>query len=127
MATTPAFAGGHNIALKTPDHLYGDTCRFYRETLRLPVVATHGDESTVFEFGAMRLWVDRVAALSQPELWLELTVEDPAAAAEHLARHGTVRCDAVEALPIGFKGFWIAGPGGIIHLVTRKDGDEEGR
>ena len=115
------FAGGRNLALKTPTHLYDETCRFYAETLGLPVLATH-EASTVFEFGAMRLWVDRVAALSQPELWLELTVEDPAAAADHLSRRGTVRCDAVETLPDGFSGFWIAGPGGIVHLVA-KTGD----
>ena len=120
MADGPGFAGGRNIALKTPAHLYDETCLFYAGTLGLPVLATH-DDSTVFAFGAMRLWVDRVAALSQPELWLELTVDDPAAAAEHLSRHGAVRCDAVEALPDGFQGFWIAGPGGMIHLVAKPD------
>ena len=114
----PTFTGGRNLALKTPNHLYDETCRFYAEILGLPRLETH-DTSTVFAFGAMRLWVDRVDALSQPELWLEVTVDDQTAAADHLGRHGVVRCDSVEALPENFPGFWVGGPGGIVHLIAK--------
>ena len=118
MTNAPSFAGGRNLALKTPAHLYVETCRFYAEVLGLPLLEQQ-DASTVFDFGPMRLWVDRVDALSQPELWLEVTVDDPAAAAEHLSRHGVVRCDSVEHLPENFPGFWIGGPGGIVHLIAK--------
>jgi catechol 2,3-dioxygenase-like lactoylglutathione lyase family enzyme len=114
----PAFSGGGNIALKAPAHLYDDTVRFYAETLGLPVVDRQAD-SVAFAFGAVRLWVDRAPAMTQPELRLELTVDDPWAAAAHLAERGVVRCDSVESLPAGFAGFWIAGPGGIVHLVSK--------
>lgn len=118
MTGAPGFAGGRNIALKTPAHLYDETCRFYAEKLGLPVAERQAN-STVFDFGALKLWVDRVEAMTQPEIWLELTVEDPEAAAGHLAERGVVRCDAVEPLPSGFPGFWIAGPGNIVHLVSK--------
>jgi len=28
-----------------------------------------------------------------------------------------VRCDAIEPLPEGFQGFWIANSAGIVHLL----------
>lgn len=116
-AAAPAFHGGRNIALKVPTVLYDRTVAFYRDTLLLPVLERH-DASTVFAFGPVRLWVDRVTTSSQPELWLEVVTPDTAAAAAHLDAAGVVRCDGVEALPAGFDGFWVAGPGGIVHLVA---------
>jgi hypothetical protein len=71
----------------------------------------------VFEFGANRLWLDRVPALSQAELWLELQVNDTRKAAHHLESAGVVRCDEVEALPAGFDGFWVSSPAAVVHLV----------
>jgi len=29
-----------------------------------------------------------------------------------------VRCNEIEPLPEGFRGFWIADPAGIVHLVA---------
>ena len=37
-------------------------------------------ETTAFEFGASTLWIDRVASMSQAELWLEIVTDDTAAA-----------------------------------------------
>jgi catechol 2,3-dioxygenase-like lactoylglutathione lyase family enzyme len=66
-----AFQGGRNIAMKVPPHQYDDTVRFYREVIGLKEVAELAP-SIVFEFGANRLWLDRVKTLSQAEVWLEL-------------------------------------------------------
>jgi hypothetical protein len=110
------YRGGRNIALKLPVDQFDATVRFYDEVLRLPRLSEF-EPSVVFEFGANRLWLDRAAALSQAELWLELEVDDTRKAAQHLAQAGVVRRDEIEALPEGFDGFWIASPASIIHLV----------
>lgn len=111
-----SFAGGRNIALKLPPHEFDNAARFYRDVLGLKQLNEHLP-STVFEFGANLLWLDRVETMTQAELWLELRAHDTASAAKHLERAGVTRCDAVETLPDGFDGFWISGPGNIIHLV----------
>ena len=116
------FAGGRNIALKLPPHELNDAVRFYGEVLGLKQLNDYLP-SIVFEYGANLLWLDRVDTMTQAELWLELRAPDTAAAAAHLDRHGVTRCDAVEALPEGFDGFWISGPGNIIHLVHGKKED----
>jgi hypothetical protein len=84
----------------------------------LTVLRTTEEGSVVFEFGGKRLWVDRVPALSQAEIWLELSATDTAAAAKHLARHGVVRRDEIEPLPAELNAFWIKSPSGIIHLIS---------
>jgi len=112
----PAWRGGRNIALKVPPHQFDATVGFYRDTLGLPLIAALAPD-VVFEFGANRLWIDRVASLSQAELWLEVVTDDPLAAAPDLAACGAVRCDAIEPLPKGFLGYWIASPAGIVHLA----------
>lgn len=111
------YQGGRNLALKLPPHQFDATVRFYGEVLGLPRLAEF-EPSVVFEFGASRLWLDRVAGLSQAELWLELLAHDTGKAAQHLARAGVVRCDEIEALPEGFDGFWITSPAAIVHLVA---------
>lgn len=116
------FSGGRNIALKLPSHEFEATVRFYRDVLGLEQSKDHLP-SIVFDFGANLLWLDRVETMTQAELWLELRTPDTTAAAEHLERAGVTRCDAVEALPDGFDGFWISGPGNIIHLVHGKRED----
>jgi hypothetical protein len=59
--------------------------------------------------------------MSQADLWLELTTEDPGAAADHLAVAGVVRCDEIEPLEPSSSSFWIANPAQIVHLVGRGD------
>ncbi|UCH48103.1 MAG: hypothetical protein JSU95_19085 [Betaproteobacteria bacterium] len=117
-----SFAGGRNIALKLPPHEFDDAVHFYREVLGLTQTKNYLP-SIVFEYGASLLWLDRVETITQAALWLELRTPDTAAAAKHLDRHGVTRCDAVETLPDGFDGYWISGPGNIIHLVHGKKED----
>lgn len=117
----PRFEAGRNIAMKVPEHEYDATVAFYRDVLSLPVInepASSSSASVRFEFGGKVLWVDRVATLSQAEVWLEICTDDVAAAAVHLARHGCVRRDGIEPLPDGFNGFWISAPPNVIHLIA---------
>lgn len=119
-----AFAGGPNIAMKVPPHQWEATVAFYRDVLGLRELAPFTGEppSVGFAFGANRLWIDRVAGMSQAELWLEITADDSVAAAEHLASAGVVRCDDIERLPVGGPSFWISSPAAIVHLVGPREG-----
>jgi catechol 2,3-dioxygenase-like lactoylglutathione lyase family enzyme len=114
----PSYQGGRNIAIKVPPHEWEQTVAFYRDILGLPEL---GDlpsttPTVVFQFGSNRLWVDRVKALSQAEIWLEVSTSDVPAAARHLKEAGVVRRDEIEALD--FEAFWVSSPAGIIHLVA---------
>ena len=112
------FQGGRNIALKVPPHQWDETVRFYREILGLAEIAEHAPD-VVFQFGHNQLWIDRVATVSQAELWLEVITDNLSAAEAHLDAADVVRCDEVEKLPDGFNGFWISSPTSIVHLVTQ--------
>lgn len=116
---TPNFTAGRNIALKVPPHAYEATVGFYRDVVGLERLEEHLP-AVVFRFGSNQLWIDRMPGLSQAEIWLELVADDVAAAAEHLAAAGVVRCDEIEPLPEGFQGFWISSPASIIHLVSKQ-------
>lgn len=121
---TPRFESGNNIAIKVPAHEYENTVAFYRDVLRLRPIqeqATSSTESVRFDFGGKVLWIDKVFSLSQAEIWLEVVTSDCAEAARYLKDHDCVRRDEIEALPDGFKGFWVSNPANIIHLVTEKD------
>jgi catechol 2,3-dioxygenase-like lactoylglutathione lyase family enzyme len=117
----PTFRGGRNIAIKVPPHEWEQTVAFYKDTLGLPVIKEmpEGISTVVFQFGEIRLWVDRVEAMSQAEIWLEVIASDVCAAASHLHSAGVVRRDEIE--PLDFEGFWISSPSGIIHLVAGED------
>lgn len=118
MTDAPAFRGGRNIAIKTPAHDFERLIGFYQDTLGLEVVQT-GEALVAFRFGDITLWVDRVATLSQAEIWLELNTDDTAGAARHFTAQRVARCDDIERLPAGLDGFWIAAPGNIVHLVCK--------
>lgn len=113
------FSGGRNIAMKVPPHQHDETVRFYRDVLGLKQIDSLKPD-IVFEFGANRLWIDRVPGVSQAELWLEIETDDVNAAPAHLKRNGVVRCDEIEPLPEGSSGFWISSPASIIHLVSKE-------
>jgi catechol 2,3-dioxygenase-like lactoylglutathione lyase family enzyme len=115
---TPKLAGGRNIALKVPPHLYDATVQFYRDVVGLKVLENHLP-AVGFEFGANQLWIDRVGGMSQAEIWLELVADDVPAAAKHLEAADVVRCDEIEPLPEGFEGFWISNPASIVHVVSK--------
>ena len=116
------FEAGRNIAMKVPPHEWERTVDFYRDVIGLKVVDQPPTvpPSICFDFGGIRLWIDRVDGLSQAELWLELTTDDLESAEERFRSAGVVRRDEIERLPDGFAGFWIQNPAAIIHLVTKK-------
>ncbi len=116
---SPRFAGGPNVAMKVPPHQWDATVAFYRDVLGLEPLAPVGTDppSVGFAFGAARLWIDRVATVSQAELWLEVTTDDPRAAAAHLAAAGVPRVDEIEPLAEGSPRFWISSPAQVVHLV----------
>jgi catechol 2,3-dioxygenase-like lactoylglutathione lyase family enzyme len=124
-SSKPAFTAGRNIAMKVPPQQWEATVQFYRDVLGFRVIehdpADSATPTVVFEFGANHLWVDRVDALSQAELWLEVSVEDVETAARYLDSAGIARRDEIEPLGEGFAGFWISNPAAIIHLVTQPD------
>lgn len=120
MAQDLKFAGGRNIAMKVPPHLYDATLHFYRDVVGLKSIDTH-PSSIGFEFGPNQLWIDRVPGLSQAEIWLELVTNDVSKASKHLSEAGVPRRDEIEPLPEGFHAFWISSPASIIHLVCKDD------
>ena len=122
MAGKPNFRGGRNIAMKLRADRFESVVSFYRDTLSMPV-AEHESGSFSVDFGPVNLWLDRVPAVSQAELWLEIVSDDTAAAAAHLGQMGVVRCDDIEPLPKSFKGFWVKNPADIVHLVAESGED----
>lgn len=118
----PAFRAGRNIAMKVPPHQFDATVAFYRDVVALPHLGSYR-HSESFEFGSVRLWIDRVERLSQAEIWLELQSDDTERAARLLETADVVRCDEIEPLPGGFDGFWIANPAGIVHLIGHPEED----
>ncbi|MER7458831.1 hypothetical protein [Micromonospora sp. NPDC126480] len=116
---TPRFTGGTNIALKIPKFRFDATVAFYRDTLRLPDLGEFRGAQR-FQFGPVRLWLDRVDNYSQTDVWLELNTDAPDAAAAYLADAGVPIRDEIE--PVDFMtAHWISDPAGVIHLVSRSD------
>jgi hypothetical protein len=116
------FRGGRNMALKVPAHQFDATLRFYRDTLGLPVTMM-ADGVPVVDYGPMRLWLDRSEMASQSELWLEIVADDAEEAEAALDQAGVTRCDTIEPLPSGFRGFWVMSPANIVHLVAEPGQD----
>ena len=108
----PVFTGGRNVAIKVPEHAFEATVAFYRDTLALAIVYD-AVGTKAFEFGPIRLWIDRMPHLAQGEMWLELrwpaTRRRPPA---HLKAAGVVRCNEVEEA--------AAGPGRILDPQPRR-------
>jgi hypothetical protein len=116
MSSKVRYRGGNNVAMKLPPHHFENAVRFYRDTLGLTV--SDRGESKLVEFGPIRLWLDRCPQNSQTELWLEVVASNRDEAAKHLRDQEVVRCDPIEKLPDGFRGFWIASPADVVHLVS---------
>lgn len=112
----PQFQAGENIALKIPKYRFTETVAFYRDVLQLPYLGQR-DTSHVFQFGAMRLWLDEVPNYSQVDIWLELKSNNLEAATSYLMKNSTPVRDELE--PLGdFQGHWISDPAGIIYLLA---------
>lgn len=118
MPDQPCFKPGANIALKVPTHLLRQTISFYADVLELPLA--HRQGGAIVDFGAVRLWIDGVPTMTQPELWLQVVAPDLERASQRLAAHAATRCDEIEPLPAAVNGFWVSGPGGVIHLVQQE-------
>jgi len=116
----PQFSGGANIAIKCPSHTYEQTVSFYRDTLGLPLIEEEAG-GCIFQFGPVRLWIDNVPYLSQPDIWLEVETNDTEAAASFLKVHGVPRRDEVEQLREDFDGFFVSAPNGVVHLVVGQE------
>ena len=110
------FYGGVEISMKVPPHQYDATVAFYRDVIGLQAI-TGMAPATGFHLGPNKLWIEEAPGMSQAEIWLELLTDDFAAAAQHLAQHGVVRCDAIEPLPMNINGGWYTSPASIVHLV----------
>ncbi|PXW74600.1 hypothetical protein BZA02_12213 [Ruegeria sp. P4] len=106
---------GKNIAIKVPLHRWEETVAFYRDKVGLSV-ARELEESTGFEFGAMTLWIDRVPAQSQTDVWIELFDDDPDAA---LTRLESPCRDELEPLT-NVTGHWTSDPAGTVILLRRE-------
>ncbi|WP_149193645.1 VOC family protein [Luteimonas suaedae] len=113
----PSIKGGRNIAMKVPPHAWDATVAFYRDVLGLKPITGHAPEIG-FEFGANQLWIDRVPALSQSEIWLQVTTDDIDATRARLEAADIVRCDDIEPLGESARSFWILSPASIVHLVS---------
>lgn len=108
---------GRNIAIKVPLYRWEETVAFYRDRAGLRV-KSQTEDSIAFEFGAMTLWVDRVAHQSQADVWLELIADD---ADRALKRLGGPRRDELEPLD-GVTGLWISDPAGVVILLRSERG-----
>ena len=68
------------------------------------------------------MWLNKVDALSQAEIRLQVRADDLDAAAWYFRAHGIVSRDEAEVLPEDFEGFWIADDEVIHPACTRRNG-----
>lgn len=118
----PTFTPGNNIALKVPAHEYEATVAFYRDILgfeEIQLASPDNVESVTFKFGEKNLWIDKIATISQAEIWLEVVTDDIESASQYFQEKNCVRRDEIEPLPKEFNGFWISSPANIIHLINQ--------
>ena len=117
----PKFTPGKNIAMKVPAHEFDRTVTFYRDILcfeQVDALSPDNIESVTFKFGDKNLWIDKISGISQAEVWFEVVTTDIEVASKYLEKNNCIRRDEIEPLPKGFKGFWLANPANIIHLIT---------
>lgn len=120
----PQFTPGENIAMKVPAHEFEKTVAFYRDVLgfeEIDAPSPDDFESVTFKFGDKKLWIDKIAGISQAEVWLEVLTDDIESASTYFRENNCIRRDEIEALPGGLKAFWLANPANIIHLVNEQN------
>ena len=86
---TPPFRGGRNVAMQAPAQQFATTVEAYRR-LGTPVLE-QGESHASFDFGPIRLHVDKVTGLDRSEVRLGLITTDSAAAAPAVGPSGFVR------------------------------------
>lgn len=106
---------GKNIAIKVPLHKWDETVAYYRDKVGL-AVTREMTNSVGFAFGAMTLWIDRVPAQSQTDVWLELFTDDPDRALRQLE---SPQRDELEPLD-SVQGHWTSDPAGVVLLLRRE-------
>ena len=111
---------GRNIAIKVPLYKWEETLAFYRDRVGLKVTKTL-ENSVAFAFGDMTLWIDRVAAQSQTDVWLELFTDRPDVALEHLQ---SPERNTLEPLD-GVTGHWTSDPAGVVLLLRKPETGNE--
>jgi predicted enzyme related to lactoylglutathione lyase len=111
------FSAGTNIAMKVPLHQYDATVAFYRDVVGL-IVKNQADAWTVFEFGEISLWIDKVPSQSRTDIWLQLTTDNLADAIGHMLDADVPIRDELEPLE-GVNGHWISDPAGTVLLVQQ--------
>ena len=107
--------------MKVPAHAFEGTVAYYRDILGFEEVNLSSPddlESLTFKFGDKNLWIDKIPGISQAEVWFEVVTEDIEVASDYFMENNCIRRDEIEPLPEGFKGFWLANPANIIHLIT---------
>ena len=117
----PKFRPGKNIAIKVPAHEFEKMVNFYDVVLGFTQKETNSPDdfkSVTFEFGDKNLWIDKIAGLSQAEVWLEIETDNATEAKEYLKQKGCAIRDEIEPLPPSFNGFWLSSPSNTIHLVN---------
>ena len=119
MSKPVKFRGGKNVAMKVPSHQFDSTVESYI-AMEIPIIH-RSETSTTFEFGPINLHIDSVTNMSQAEIWLEFISSDANLAEEITAKAGFSRCDSIEALPEGYKGFWVSSPASIVHLISENE------
>ena len=117
--TRVGFTGGTNLAMKVPSNQWEETVAFYRDALGMTVEHEKEGSLIAFEFGSMKLWLDRTEELAQAEIWLEVTTDDAGMAERHLSESGIDRCNYPGKIQPDFEGFWVTSPTGNVHLVYR--------
>jgi len=118
---SPKFSPGNNIAMKVPIHEFDATIEFYRDILgfkQIDVNSTNENEAVIFKFGDKNLWIDKMAGISQAEIWLEVITDNIETASKYFEEKQCIKRDDIEPLPPGFKGFWLSNPSNIIHLIN---------
>lgn len=115
MEVVEVFAGGPNIAIKVPEHVWSETIAFYRDVLGLK----QEGEDAIFSFGeGRRLHLDRRPQFPRGDVWLQIHTQDADAALAHLAGHGVPVRDELEGLPPRLRGHWISDPAGTVLLLN---------
>ncbi len=116
------FSGGINIAIKIPKAKYREAVAFYRDILKLDVIAHPIAHPTVSQthrvvFGPNTLWLDCVEHCTHAETWLELRTPDVEQATRYLATNGVETCDGLEQIPADKH--WIMDPAGTVFILGK--------
>ena len=118
------FKGGLNMAMKISPTDYEQTVTFYRDILlfdleEIPITHPTVLRTHRLHFGPNILWLDCVADVAQPQIWLELHTEDVERATAYLKTNDVATCDEIEEISPSMH--WIKDPSGNVLLVKKQE------